>query len=116
MQQKKKKEIPTEKKIKAVKDLMEGNHSLRELAKTYNVHHSSIEQWVIIYQTFGEKGLCHSNSYTKYPEKLKTDAVEEYLNSERSLRDICKEYKIRSISLLQYWIERYKEREPQLKL
>jgi len=102
--------IPEE-KIKAAEEFLSGKSSLRKIANRYNVHHSSVEKWVTVYKAFGPGGFYTGGSNNYYPEKLKKEAVETYLSSERSMHDICSYYKIRSLSQLQDWINKYHHTE-----
>ena len=99
--------VSKEEKVKAVEKFFTGDYSMRMLAAEYNVHHSSIEKWVGLYKTFGPDGFETGRINRVYPEELKIEAVTVYLTSGRSLLDVCKQYGIRSISLLQIWIKKY---------
>lgn len=101
--------VVPEEKIKAVESVLAGTCSLREAAERNNVHHSSVEKWVNLYKTFGPEGVWGSKKNQKYSDEMKRDAVYAYMSSQRSLHSICKEYKIRSISQIQYWIARHEE-------
>ena len=98
-----------EEKIAAVKSYTEGKATMRELAEKYQVHHSSIEKWLHLYQTFGEKGLCHPEHNKRYSEEMKEAAVRSYLSGGHPMYEVCDEYKIRSVSLLQNWIAKYEK-------
>jgi len=99
--------VEPERKIKAVKDYLAGRATLRSLGLRYGVHHSSIEKWITIYQSFGEPGLYGTDYNRKYPLALKQQAVQAYLNSEKTMHIICRQYKLRSLSQLQNWIQKY---------
>lgn len=100
--------IPEE-KVKAAEEILAGKNSLRKVAKRYHVHHSSVEKWVTVYKAFGAEGFFTAGNNIHYSEALKKEAVTKYLSTERSLHDICSEYKIRSLSQLQDWIVKFKE-------
>lgn len=101
--------LDPEKKIKAVSDFLAGEYSLRQLAATYKVHHSSIEHWVTIYKVLGPEGFYQNGEKQKYSDELKKRAVLRYLSTEDSMNLICEEYHIRSVSQLQYWLNQYKK-------
>jgi len=103
--------IPSEEKLKAVDSYIKGRGSLRELGKQYGVHHSCIEKWVARYNAFGAEGLEAAATNRRYPEELKYNAVTAYNSGGRTLSDICIDYKISSISLLQRWIKKHQETE-----
>ena len=104
-----KKAISTEDRMKAVEAFLDERYSLRELGKKYGVHHSSVEKWVNAYLMFGEDGLCRRSTNKKYSEDLKKEAVELYLTTDHTLKEVCNKYKIRRISVLQKWILKYRE-------
>lgn len=91
-------------KLEAVKEVLERKRSLRKIAKQYGLHHSSVEKWVTLYQTFGEEAFHHTR-YVNYPEEVKRKAVKKYLTTDASLQDICREYKLRSVSQIQQWVK-----------
>jgi len=99
--------VPAKAKIKAVKEYLGGKASLRNLGDRHGVHHSSVEKWVTIYQSFGEKGLYDSSHNMKYPLELKKAAVYDYQNGNLSLLKVCQKYKIKTISQLQNWIKKH---------
>lgn len=98
--------ILTAEKVKAVEMYMEGGVSLRNLARRYNVHHSSIEKWINVYRMFGAEGLKRPSNNTKYSDAVRKEAVASYLSGEYTLYEVCEKYKIRSISVLQHWLLR----------
>ena len=102
--------IPEE-KVKAAEEFLSGTSSLRKLANRYNVHHSSVEKWVTVYRAFGPDGFFTGGNNNYYPDPLKKEAVETYLSTKRSMHDICSQYKIRSLSQLQDWIDKYRHAE-----
>jgi len=97
------KKVNPEQKVKSVKDVLEKGYTLREVAKRYNLHHSSVEKWVTLYQTFGEDGFYQIGNQ-HYSEEVKRKAVKKYLTTDYSLQDICREFQIRTISQVQKWI------------
>lgn len=98
--------VAPEKKMEAVEKYLGGEGSLRTIAKEYGVHHSSLEKWIILYHNFGEEGFAPSFQNMKYPKIVREKAVNEYLEGNMSMHKICRKYKLRSISLLQFWIRK----------
>ena len=96
--------VSFEQKLSAVKDYLEGRKTQRQLAKEYNVDHSSVRRWISNYQAMGESGLITSSKNTSYSQELKYTAVKEYLSGNASKLDICKKYKIRSTKQLSDWV------------
>lgn len=103
--------ISVQEKMSAIGSYQNGSHSLRELGAMHHVHHSSIEKWIVLYESFGVEGLERSGSNMKYPRELKDEAVKVYLGGGRTLYEVCKKYKIRSLSLLQNWILQHQKEE-----
>lgn len=103
-----KRKISVQEKKNAVESYREGGYSLRELGAKHNVHHSSIEKWIILYDTFGEAGLARSPHNNKHSEEIKKEAANVYLEGGHTLYEVCRQYKLRSISLLQRWIAQQK--------
>ena len=48
-----------------------------------------------------------SNTNKRWSKDIKTLAVQEYLTGKYSLSDVCKKYKISSISILKDWLMVY---------
>jgi len=99
--------ISTEDRMRAVEAFLDNRCSLRQLGRKYGVHHSSVEKWVNAYLMFGEDGLCRRSHNNKYTKELKKEAVELYLTTNHTLKEVCNKYRIRRISVLQTWILKY---------
>lgn len=91
-------------KLQAVREVLAKKHTLRQVAKQYGLHHSSVEKWVTLYRTFGEDAFDREQN-TYYSNELKQKAVETYLTTNASLQGICREYKLRSITQVQQWVK-----------
>lgn len=97
-------------KIYAVNLYLDGRKSQRQIAATYGVKPSSVNQWVRNYQSMGTDAFTLKGN-KKYPKELKLQAVQEYLAGRGSQDDICKKYGIRSKAKLQIWIKKYNGHE-----
>ena len=71
------------------------------------VDHHSIRNWISIYQYDGPTGLLNQPKNKSYSKDLKISAINDYLNGEGSLQDICTKYGIRSHRQLSDWIKVY---------
>lgn len=60
--------VSFEQKLSAVKDYLEGRKTQRQLAKEYNVDHSSVRRWISNYQAMGESGLITSSKIRATPK------------------------------------------------
>lgn len=97
-------------KISAVMKYREGNISQRKLAEQLNVSLATMQQWIRNYESMGKEAFLMKN-YKSYSKELKLQAVQDYLNGQGSLNDICKKYGIRAISKLGKWIKQYNSHE-----
>jgi len=96
--------ISAAQKEAAVKDYLAGKYTLRQIAAQYNIHHSNISKWLLLYQNWGAEGLQRPKRNTKYPDELKEEVVRAYKTKNYSLYDLCRKYKIRNFSVIQTWI------------
>ena len=67
--------------------------------------YQSIPKWGSIYK--GLSGLLDQSQNNHYSKELKTSAINDYLNGEESLHNICTKYGIRSSKQLEDWIKVY---------
>ena len=81
--------------------------SQQELAERYGTGKATIRNWLRLYQTFGMEGLSRQIQTTRYSPELKHTAVQAYLSGTGSLRTLCRQYGIRSDSVLLSWIRKY---------
>lgn len=105
-----KKSISAQDKISAVKLYSEGNISQHKLAQQMGVSLTTVQQWIRNYESMGAEAFLMKN-YKSYSKELKLQAVQDYLDGQGSLNDICKKYKIRAISKLENWIKKYNGHE-----
>lgn len=97
-------------KISAVMKYREGNISQRKLAEQSNVSLATMQQWIRNYELMGKDAFLMKN-YKNYSKELKLQAVQDYLDGQGSLNDICKKYGIRATSKLGKWIKQYNSHE-----
>lgn len=98
-----------EEKLYAVKKCIRGECSIASLARSMGIENAALRQWIRNYKALGKDGLESKGKQTNYDIKLKEQAVLDYLAGCGSLTEICKKYKIRSISTLQSWIIKYND-------
>lgn len=96
-----------EDKIKVIKALEDGSHTISELEFIYKIHNLSIYDWVYKYEKYGVEGLKESSTWRKYSKELKLAAVRDYLSGEYSLREVSRKYELSSTSTLRRWINKY---------
>ena len=92
--------------IKAVERYKNGETSQGAEAKRLGVSKQAFQDWVRIYETYGESGFLRTEN-RRYSKELKLSAVQAYLNGEGSHAAICKKYGISSRTQLQNWIKMY---------
>lgn len=104
-----KSKISNELKIELIKKVLEENESIRSIAKEYGISKSALTTWKKKYIELGEESITTSGKNKHYSKEVREKAVLEYLNGQSSLFDICKHYKISSVSVLNYWIRDYRK-------
>ena len=92
--------------IHSVKRYQQGETSQGAEAKRLGVSKQAFQDWVRIYETYGESGFLRTEN-RRYSKELKLSAVQAYLNGEGSHAAICKKYGISSRTQLQNWIKMY---------
>ena len=104
-----KSKISNELKIKLVKKMLEENESIRNITKEYGISKSALTTWKKKYIELGEKSISTSEKNRHYSKEIREKAVLEYLNGQSSLFEVCKNYNISSVSVLNYWIRDYRK-------
>ena len=102
-----KQKVETKDKMELVQKYLKGEISQGEGQRLAGVAKSTFQDWIKRYESEGSTGFESDGANRIYDEKLKKQAVAEYLESGLGQGDICKKYKIRSRSELQRWIKVY---------
>jgi transposase-like protein len=102
-----KSKVKYEEKLSAVLSYRRGEMSQQMLANKYGVGKSSIQKWIILYESQGAEAIKPKAQNKRYSKELKEQAVQDYLKGVGSLWDICKKYKIDSHKQLQDWLRLY---------
>ena len=92
--------------VEAVERYKRGETSQGVEAKRLEVSQQTFQDWIRIYETFGESGFLHTKR-RQYSSELKLAAVQDYLNGAGSYAKICKKYGISSRTQLRKWIKVY---------
>ncbi|MGE7918063.1 transposase [Viridibacillus sp. NPDC093762] len=87
--------------------LSEGQYSMKDLVKQFEVSATTIKRWKIKYETLGEDSLREATSCISYPKELKLAAVEDYIAGGLSLIQTISKYGITSDSVLMQWVKKY---------
>lgn len=96
-----------EEKVLLVKRYLQGGLSILQASKVAKVSDCCFLDWVKKYEAEGVNAFLTGEGNRVYSEDLKHQAVADYLSGKGSLRDICKNYKIRSTRQLRDWIKVY---------
>ena len=96
--------------INAVQEYLDGQASQRAIAKRLGITPASFQAWIRKYQSMGANAFTQ-NGNRCYSKDLKEQAVTDYLAGRGSPQDICKNYKIMSVTQLRRWIMKYNGHE-----
>lgn len=99
--------LSPEEKVKLVLRCINGEISQQQAAREAGVNVSSVERWIVRYESEGVDSFLTCKKNRVYSPELKLAAVREYLSGKGGYRQISKKYKIRSEKLLGQWIKVY---------
>ena len=92
-------------KLKIVEDYMNGKGGYNFLAGKYGIaDHSTVRKWVTSYKTLGKDSLKRSRQNKSYSVQFKLDAVELYLTTEMSYRELANELELNDPTRLASWV------------
>lgn len=100
------KKIYPEEKCEIVRRGKAGAFSQRHAAGRMGVHVSRLQAWIRIYDSEGPEDFIHTGNKS-YSDEWKLQAGKEHLDGQRSLRAICKKYKIQAQIQLLKWVQVY---------
>jgi len=92
-------------KIKACEEYKSGKGSFASIAENIGIDLSTVRQWYLTYQIYGDKAFeiyTHNRIYTK---EFKQSVINERILSETSLADLSAKHNISS-SVIRKWIIR----------
>lgn len=92
--------------IRSVERYQRGETSQGAEAERLGISQQTLQDWIRIYETFGESGFL-SKERRHYSSELKLAAVKDYLSGEGSHAKICKKHGISSRTQLRKWIRVY---------
>ena len=97
----------SEKKIGEIVRQYEEGVSPGQLEKIHGIHHRTIEGWIIKYKINGLSAFQEEKHNRHYSEKIKQQAVEDYLKGEGSQQAIAAKYGLRDRTQIHRWIKVY---------
>ena len=96
-------------KKKIVTEYLKGTIGYGSLAKKYNIPSTSpISTWVAAFQSLGTEGISRSRQKKSYSFQFKLHAVELYLSTEISYKDLALQLEINNPALLTQWVQRFR--------
>ena len=97
-------------KLKIVHDYLDGKGGSDYLVKKYFIKApSQVKRWINAYQEFGEEGLVRKRQKKKYSVQFKLDAIELYLTSELSYREVANTLNMNNPNLIASWMHQFRE-------
>ena len=89
---------------------MDGKGGSDYLAKKHSIKvPSQVKRWINAYQEFGEEGLVRKRQKKKYSVQFKLDAIELYLTSELSYREVTNTLNMNNPNLIASWMHQFRE-------
>lgn len=97
-------------KYKIVREYIEKKRGYKYLAKKYIIKsEKQIRDWVNNYQKYGKEGLQQSEKNKSYSVDFKINAIETYLTSNKSYREVANSLDMKNPSLIANWLRRFRE-------
>lgn len=98
-------------KLKVIQDYENGLGDCDYLANKYQVKNEAIvRRWVKAYKELGAVGIQRKRQNTVYSTQFKLNAVNLYLTSEKSYREIAHELGMNNPPLLTRWVSDYRKK------
>ena len=96
-------------KCKIVQEYLNGKGGYTFLSKKYGLpDHTQLMKWVTNYKAFGEKGLLRNKKINDYSVQFKMGAIELYLTTEISYRELALELGMTTPSLITSWVQAFR--------
>lgn len=97
-------------KLKVVNDYLSGKGGYRFLSSKYSLpHNKMVFDWANAYKEFGELGLQRKRKKAVYDFNFKLSAVNLYLTSEWSYREVANHLNINNHTLIVRWVKEYRQ-------
>ena len=96
-----------EQKLVVLQMVEDGEHTLEEICKIYELTYATLYSWVLKYETEGLDGLKESKTWKPYTKELKEAAVQDYIHHGLTRNEVLAKYQISSTSVLDRWIRKY---------
>ena len=89
-------------KLECVKLVLEKHNSMNFVSKQKGLHYSNIRKWVLLYKTFGKRGLLSRKNHD-YSVDFKLKVLQAIDKEYLSLSETCLKYNISSDSIIIQW-------------
>jgi len=94
-------------KIQIINEYQRGENSFTDIHARYGLAFTTLRLWETIYETEGRIGFEVKQTNAGYSKELKESAIHDYLNGVGSYRELCRKYRIPSITTLDNWVKKY---------
>lgn len=95
-------------KLQIVQYYLQGN-GLRQTAKQFGLHHSTVLRWTSRYLLHGEDGIKRRRGKQNYSVDFKLNAIKMAIDGGLSQNAICAQLNLPADSLLIQWLKRYRQ-------
>ena len=96
-----------EEKIQIINEYQRGENSFTDIHARYGLAFTTLRLWENIYEKEGRIGFEVKQTNAGYSNELKESAIHDYLNGVGSYRELCRKYRIPSITTLDNWVKKY---------
>lgn len=98
-------------KKKVVQEYLNGEGGALYLSKRYNIsqmYATQVQNWIKVYQAFGDDGLKRSRKNNSYSFEFKLHVVELYLRNEVSYQELSLSQGINNPALITRWVNDFR--------
>ena len=99
-----------EEKLKIVEDCLNGRDNPNHISNSRGIAKSTVQRWIVNYQTEGETAFLPTKKHRRYSAELKRKVAEEYLSGNASCTELKKKYSIRAERQILNWAKIYNDR------
>ncbi len=94
-------------KLNIINFYIKGPFTMKETAENHGISLSTFREWIKSYRNHGVSALEKKSGWTIYSKELKSQAVREVLEENKSLRSVTEKFNISSRSVLKKWITKH---------
>ena len=101
----------SERKIEAIESYLRGEIGATQIVQELSITESTLRRWVILYKSYGPKGLIPQGKNRKYSGESELKVVQEYLSGSSSMKGLCLKYSISDEHIVRRWVNKYNSYE-----